>query len=124
MKNLTYLSLILVSVLLFGVSAPPSTSPSSTAFYVHTNYAVTPLSTTSALPIVSAMPYPASSIGVFDTAGIEIVLSVNHAGVVSSFVVPPGGGGFPKSLSKGDSISIIGLTTGATTGVNDTNFYF
>lgn len=89
-------------------------------------YSSTPVGTVTPVTLISSMPkVSANGATVFDSSGKTMQLIIATPGGTSTYViVPTGSNSFPLQVNQGDKVSIIALSSTASTGELDVNFFY
>lgn len=84
-------------------------------------YSVSPVTTLTAVSLITSTATDVNGIEVFDSSGRTLSLIINGT---SNILIPPGGNGFiPAFIATNSSISIQAVSGAATSGELDINFY-
>jgi hypothetical protein len=112
--------LFITIALMFSQIAWPSTFVQS----FRNVYSSTNVTTSASLSVIALTSQSFSKMSVFDSSGQTMELLITDpAGTVNTLIIPPGGGGFPVSISKGSTIVLEAVSATASTGEIDINFF-
>lgn len=109
------------------LSSQSSFAVPSTAQFTRTVYSTTPVTTAAWVQLIASTTEAVSAITVFDSCGQTLQLGIGLAGFeVAQILIPPGGGGFPLSISKGQRVSIKAVSGNCTAAntEDDINYFY